>query len=56
MPDPNAHDQPAEGGTEQVEHTLQKQSEPKQNKKPKSDNDTTSRPNRTTSQERGERR
>ncbi len=28
MPNPNAHDQPAEGGQEQVEGALQKQSEP----------------------------
>jgi hypothetical protein len=56
MPNPNAHDQPAEGGTEQVEHTLQKQSEPKQNKKPIRQSDTTDRPNRTTSQERGDGR
>lgn len=28
MPNPNAHDQPAEGGQEQVERALQKQSEP----------------------------
>ena len=36
MPNPNAHDQPVEGGTEQIEHTLQKQSEapPNSPKKP----------------------
>jgi hypothetical protein len=28
MPNPNAHDQPAEGGSEEVERALQKQSEP----------------------------
>jgi hypothetical protein len=28
MPNPNAHEQPAEGGLEQVERALQKQSEP----------------------------
>lgn len=33
MPNPNKYDQPAEGGVEQVEHTLQKQSEPKENRK-----------------------
>lgn len=27
MPDPNAHDQPAEGGTEQVDRALHKQEE-----------------------------
>ncbi len=29
MPNPNRHDQPAEGGVEAVEHTLHKHSEPK---------------------------
>lgn len=29
MPNPNRHEQPAEGGVEQVEGALQKQSEPK---------------------------
>jgi hypothetical protein len=35
MPNPNAHDQPVEGGLEEIERTLQKQSEPPA--KPRSD-------------------
>ncbi len=54
MPDPKSHDQPAEGGPEAVEHTLQKQSEPKQNKKPTRPSDTPNHPNRT--DQRGEHR
>jgi hypothetical protein len=34
MPNPNAHDQPVEGGVEQVERALQKQNDTPQNKRP----------------------
>jgi hypothetical protein len=46
MPNPNRHDQPAEGGVEAVEHTLQKQSETKPADKPATEPDRKPRDNK----------